>query len=542
MMIKRVVASIALTLILCATSFAQVHTLTKEDVKFDVESGSIVSYVADYDSIFIPPSIDGVTVCDIGTGAFLAKGIKKLELPLTLKTIGIVAFSRNSIDTLTIPDNVECIGGAAFQFAGLRYLTLPQNIKHIGGGAFSDNEILTVEIPSSLDTIRGFAGAGIREVTIPSTVSVVDSDAFAMNHFDKITIKEGVRKIGYYAFGVEKTRVESDLPPLPDDPHISSLQIPSTVTDIGDFAFLRQRSIHTLTLKDGLVNIGKQSFFFNHIDTLIIPSTVERIGEQAFMSNWMDSLLLGSGVSSLGKEAFCGNFLRYVNYPPKLSTLPAGCFSGNQLTEADIPSTVTAIGDECFAYNKISKVKVPGTVDEIGSGAFSYNVELTSVTLGEGVTTIGEYAFAYCCDMSNVNDRVGTLSLPSTLREIKPNAFYRTYITPTRLPQYNADKTKELVWYKYDGTRDNVTGEVETIGNAGFAYYDSQLGFYAVEKDAEQPPAALVSPGCDDADTVYSVYDISGRFVGRGKSRDINLPKGLYVLRCNGTSRKIVVE
>lgn len=275
--------------------------MTKDDVKLDAASGSIVSYVADYDSIFIPPSIDGVTVCDIGAGAFLAKGIKKLELPLTLKTIGTAAFSWNSIDTLTIPDNVECIGGTAFQHTGLRYLTLPKNIKHIGHRAFNGNDIQTMVIPTSLDTIAGFTGAGLREVTIPSSVSVVDSVAFSMNHFDKITIEEGVRKIGYGAFCVEHTRVDSDvIPPLPDDPHISSLQIPSTVTDIGDVAFLQQRSIHSLTLKDGLVNIGNEAFYFNHIDTLIIPSTVERIGEHAFMSNGMDSLFLGSGVSSLG--------------------------------------------------------------------------------------------------------------------------------------------------------------------------------------------------------------------------------------------------
>lgn len=129
---RRIVASISLSLALCTATSAQVHTLTKDDVKLDAASGSIVSYVADYDSIFIPPSIDGVTVCDIGAGAFLAKGIKKLELPLTLKTIGAAAFSWNSIDTLTIPDNVECIGGTAFQHTGLKYLTLSKNIKHIG--------------------------------------------------------------------------------------------------------------------------------------------------------------------------------------------------------------------------------------------------------------------------------------------------------------------------------------------------------------------------------------------------------------------------
>lgn len=539
---KRAFATIALSLALCHTSSAQVHTLTGEDVEFDVASGSIVSYKADYDSIVIPPSIDGVDVYDIGLGAFLNKGIRKLELPLTLKTIGFAAFSTNSIDTLTIPDNVEYIGDIAFQDSRLKYLILSQNIKHIGVNAFSGNDIQTIVIPSSLDTIGGFTSAGLREVTIPSSVSVVDSVAFSMNHFDKITIEEGVRKIGCDAFSVEVTRVDQDMTPLPDDPHIPSLLIPSTVTDICDNAFSQQRSIHTLTLKDGLVNIGNESFFFNHIDTLIIPSTVERIGARAFIFNDMDSLFLGSSVSFLGKEAFYWNNLRSVNYPPKLSTLPEGCFKRNQLSEADIPPTVNAIGDQCFANNKISKVIIPGTVDTIGNYAFAYNVELTSVTLGEGVTTIGEYAFAYCCDMADVNDRVGTLSLPSTLREIKPYAFYRTYLTPTRLPQFNADKTKELVWYRYDGTKDNVTGEVETIGTPGFAYYDSKLGFFAVEKDVTSDPDALIVPKSDDADVVYSIYDISGRFVGQDMLRDINLPKGLYVLRAPGYSRKIVVE
>lgn len=145
--------------------------------------------------------------------------------------------------------------------------------------------------------------------------------------------------------------------------------------------------------------------------------------------------------------------------------------------------------------------------------------------------------------MSDESTLIRALPLPSTLREIKPYAFYRTYITPTRLPQFNADRTKKLTWYSYDGSKDNVLGEVETIGKPGFAHYDSELGFFAVESDSPQDPTGLTFPKKDDtADLLFSVFDVSGRLVRRGKLSSLNLPRGVYILRGDGSSRRLVVE
>lgn len=112
-----------------------------------------------------------------------------------------------------------------------------------------------------------------------------------------------------------------------------------------------------------------------------------------------------------------------------------------------------------------------------------------------------------------------------------------------RLPQFNADGTKRLTWYRYDGSKDNVLGEVETIGKAGFAHYDSELGFFAVESDIPHDPTGLTNPQNDDAaDGLFSAFDVSGRFVRRGKLSSLNLPKGVYILRGEGSSRRLVVE
>lgn len=134
-------AMASLALLLSAHSSAQLRTLTEDDVTFDETTGTIVSYLSDYDRISIPNEFNGVPVRNIGAGVFINKGIRQLQLPLTLKTIQIAAFTYNHIDSLVLPDNVEYIGVAAFQQSGIRFLVLPQNIKYIADNAFSENDI-----------------------------------------------------------------------------------------------------------------------------------------------------------------------------------------------------------------------------------------------------------------------------------------------------------------------------------------------------------------------------------------------------------------
>ena len=544
---KKIVIAITSLFILQMTSFAQIHTLTKDDVMIDKISGSILSYISDYDSISIPPTIDNTTIYDISAGAFFSKGIVYLELPSTIKTIGVAAFAINNIDSLIIPDNVEYIGENAFQYNGIRYLRLLQNINHIGYNAFIGNDISTFTIPNSLDTISGFQSSGLRSITIPNAISVIDSIAFSFNHFDKISISDGVRKIGFGAFGVELTRTDLNsevLPPLSDDPTIDSLEIPSSVTDIGDLAFCGQRSIRTLILHDGLVNIGRYSFFDNRIDTLIIPSTVEHIGYRAFFHNEMDSLHWGSSVTYLGEECFAWNHLLHVEFPPLLDTLPNGCFIHNRIKEVDIPSSLSSVEPLCFAYNNIRSVNVAAnSVSEIDSAVFMNNAELSSVSLGEGVTTIDTYAFAYCCDTRYDTTRISNLYLPTTLRDIKPYAFYYTYLAPTQLPQYNSDHTKKLSWYKYDGAKDNIIDSVYYIGGANFALLESKYGFFAVESDIEQEGEIITAvQKIEDSIEIFNIYDINGRLIGRQQLNNINLPSGIYIIRNEIGSRKILIE
>ncbi|MDD4773357.1 MAG: leucine-rich repeat protein [Eubacteriales bacterium] len=108
---------------------------------------------------------------------------------------------------------------------------------------------------------------------------------------------------------------------------------------------------------------------------------------------------------------------------------------------------VTSIGDSAFYNKAITSVTIPERVTRIGNFAFGYCAALGSVTLPEGVEIIGDYAFAAC--------PMEQLVLPSTLVYIGEGAFAQCgrlsglsaapvnpYFTSTDGVLYNKDKTK----------------------------------------------------------------------------------------------------
>lgn len=81
-----------------------------------------------------------------------------------------------------------------------------------------------------------------------------------------------------------------------------------------------------------------------------------------------------------------------------------------------IPQGVTSIGEKAFYYKPITKVVFPKSLKSIGNGAFS-NTKLSSIDVPEGVTSIGSGAFEECENLSDVK-------LPKTLSYIGNQAFY----------------------------------------------------------------------------------------------------------------------
>ena len=69
----------------------------------------------------------------------------------------------------------------------------------------------------------------------------------------------------------------------------------------------------------------------------------------------------------------------------------------HSLTSVTIPNSVTSIGDMAFeACIGLTSITIPNSVTSIGGYAFLDCTGLTSVTIGNGVTSIGDMAFFSC--------------------------------------------------------------------------------------------------------------------------------------------------
>ena len=118
---------------------------------------------------------------------------------------------------------------------------------------------------------------------------------------------------------------------------------------------------------------------------------------------WMPVLfLLATVATSLALQS--GDFTYTINSGNTTVTITDYAGTGGAVV---IPSTidgktVTSIGIGAFQSSELTSVTIPNGVTTIGKQAFSDCYYLNSVTIGNGVTTIGEQAFWGCARLTDV--------------------------------------------------------------------------------------------------------------------------------------------
>ncbi len=185
------------------------------------------------------------------------------------------------------------------------------------------------------------------------------------------------------------------------------------VTMIGDDAFNNCDKLTSITLPESVTSIGKQAFRdCDGLTEFTIPDSVTEVGADAFYScGKLAGVTIGDSVTTIGNGAF-RNCTSLKEFKGKYATEDGRSLivdntiivyanaSGNTYT---IPDSVTTIGEWAFAYcYSLTSVNIPDSVTKIENNAFQYCTSLISVTIGDNVTTIGYQAFNWCKSLKQV--------------------------------------------------------------------------------------------------------------------------------------------
>ena len=328
----------------------------------------------------------------------------------------------------TIPNTVTSIGSDAFGYeCGLTSLTIPESVTDIDNNAFQNYHT------------DFFVDGNINNIVLRLTSITINSDADFSNA-NLCFSKDGIFYRVLNKSSVEvRSKMESHGTAI--NYYIGEISIPNkviagnefNVIRIGEYAFVGCSNLTSVTIPNSVTNISKGTFTgCSSLTSISLPF----VGDRAHAPNDTYQYPFGYIFGADGHEGEIAT----PQYNPSTSSttiatyfiptslkeviitgsehITKGAFVNcNNLTSVTIPNSVTSIGQEAFAgCCSLTSITIPNSVTSIGQKAFEGCRGLASVNFGNSVSSIGYGAFSDCTGLT-------TVAIPNSVTSIGSSAF-----------------------------------------------------------------------------------------------------------------------
>lgn len=482
----------------------------------------------------------------------------KLDIPASVtygsKTYSVTSIVEQAFDgcsaltEVTIPASVTSVGSDVFNgCSSLTQATIGDGLTEISMFMFTNCSALEkLVIGKGVTKIESFAFANcsnLKEITVlASNPPSVASDRSFENVSRDIPIYVPLESLAAYK-AAEVWKEFTNLQPISTEFTVDNLKY--NVTDLiantveitsgyGDGALNIPATVTYAGTEYKVTSIGAEAFYDCSFTSVTIPDGVTIIKYSAFQNcTDLTEVTFGNSITTIEYSAFyyCLS-LKQVTIPKSVTNIGVNVFFYcTALTHINVDAANPAYSSEngvLFNKDKTTLLRypaakpgttytVPKSVICIGENAFGQCTALKELTLSENVSKIESYAFE---DFAAITKMTVLATVPPTA---ETSAFkYFNLDTPVFVPAASlavykaADGWKEFTNLQaISGTAIDIPSMPESINIQGGTLHNPQ-------------------------GLTVNIYDLTGRLVYSGNATTVELPAGIYVVRCNGASCKVM--
>ena len=189
--------------------------------------------------------------------------------------------------------------------------------------------------------------------------------------------------------------------------------IPDSVKTIGRYAFQGCKNLTEITIPEGVTHIEERAFFHcGSLTQITVPDSVcqvglfaLKVGNDLAYTMYNDGKYLGNSSNPyhVFLEMLDTSVTEYSIHPDTKVLAGGAFYETNDLVSITIPEGVVSIGERAFdCCMLLPQISLPDSLRHIGYGAFGGCDALTEISIGADVTEIGSGVFTNCTSLSGI--------------------------------------------------------------------------------------------------------------------------------------------